>query len=96
MKQVSLDTPPAKEMTEEDIGTICPESEYILLSGLWFLGELNIEDLSQYLLPVLIMQTTLILVVTRFLAYLLKPYGQPRIVPELIVSTSCATLLVTS
>ena len=35
--------------------------------------------------PLLIIQTTLILVVTRFLAFLLKPLRQPKVIAEIVV-----------
>lgn len=36
--------------------------------------------------PLLIVQTTLILVVSRFLAFLLKPLRQPKVIAEIVVS----------
>ncbi|CAL9085766.1 unnamed protein product [Musa acuminata var. zebrina] len=69
-------------MTEGN-STVCPPSDMILLSGLWA-NEIDIEVLSEFLFPVLIMQTSVILALTRFLAYALKPFGQPRVVAELI------------
>ncbi|KAJ8458693.1 hypothetical protein OPV22_031619 [Ensete ventricosum] len=69
-------------MTEGN-STVCPPSDMILLSGLWA-DEIDIEVLSEFLFPVLIMQTSVILALTRFLAYALKPFGQPRVVAELI------------
>lgn len=35
--------------------------------------------------PLLIVQTTLILVVSRFLAFLLKPLRQPKVIAEIVV-----------
>lgn len=39
-----------------------------------------------YAFPLLIVQTTLILVVSRFLAFLLKPLRQPKVIAEIVVS----------
>lgn len=36
--------------------------------------------------PLLIVQTTLILVLSRFLAFLLKPLRQPKVIAEIVVS----------
>lgn len=35
--------------------------------------------------PLLIVQTTLILVLSRFLAFLLKPLRQPKVIAEIVV-----------
>lgn len=37
--------------------------------------------------PLLIIQTTLILVVTRLLAFAFKPLRQPKVIAEIVVST---------
>lgn len=39
-----------------------------------------------YALPLVILQICLVLVLTRVLAYLLKPLRQPRVIAEIIVS----------
>lgn len=39
-----------------------------------------------YAFPLLIVQTTLILVVSRSLAFLLKPLRQPKVIAEIVVS----------
>lgn len=39
-----------------------------------------------FALPLVILQICLVLVFTRFLAYLLRPLRQPRVVAEIIVS----------
>lgn len=38
-----------------------------------------------YAFPLLIIQTTLVLFVTRFLAFLLKPLRQPKVIAEILV-----------
>ncbi|RRT38390.1 hypothetical protein B296_00057357, partial [Ensete ventricosum] len=81
----------SQDMTEGN-STVCPPSDMILLSGLWA-NEIDIEVLSEFLFPVLIMQTSVILALTRFLAYALKLFGQPRVVAELIVSSTSSPLI---
>lgn len=41
-----------------------------------------------YALPLLILQICLVLLLTRVLAYLLRPLKQPRVIAEIIVSFS--------
>lgn len=47
------------------------------------------DDPLDYALPLAIVQICLVLVLTRVLAYLLRPLRQPRVVAEIIVSVSC-------
>ncbi|WOL14746.1 cation/H(+) antiporter 15-like [Canna indica] len=63
---------------------VCPPVNSILMSGLWLTEGLNIEDINQFMFSVLIMQTLVILGVTLILAHVIKPYGQPHIVAELL------------
>lgn len=39
----------------------------------------------RFAFPLLIVQTTLVLSISRFLAFLLKPFHQPRVIAEIIV-----------
>lgn len=47
------------------------------------------DDPLDYALPLAIVQICLVLVLTRVLAYILRPLRQPRVVAEIIVSVSC-------
>ena len=51
-------------------------------NGVWQ-GDVPIH----YALPLLIIQITLVLAITRALAFLLKPLRQPRVIAEIIVSS---------
>ena len=50
-------------------------------------GAFQGENPLDYALPLAIVQICLVVVVTRGLAYLLRPLRQPRVVAEIIVST---------
>ncbi|KAL6987559.1 Cation/H(+) antiporter 20, partial [Sarracenia purpurea var. burkii] len=41
------------------------------------------DDPLHYAFPLLIIQTTLVLLLSRFLAFLLKPLRQPKVVAEI-------------
>lgn len=45
-----------------------------------------------FALPLVILQMCLVLILTRVLAYLLKPLRQPRVVAEIVVSINPKTL----
>lgn len=62
-------------------GTKCPHPMKATSNGV-FQGDSPLD----YALPLVILQICLVLVFTRFLAYLLKPLRQPRVVAEIIVS----------
>lgn len=51
-------------------------------------GAFQGDDPFDFALPLLIVQICLVLLLTRLLAYLLKPLRQPRVVAEIIVSLS--------
>ncbi|THG11967.1 hypothetical protein TEA_007176 [Camellia sinensis var. sinensis] len=59
--------------------TVCYPSNRITTIGIW----LN-EDPMTYALPAFIIQTMLILLVTRLLMFILKPFHQPRVFCEFI------------
>lgn len=44
------------------------------------------DNLLDFAFPLLIAQTTLILVISRFLAFLLKPLRQPKVIAEIVVT----------
>jgi hypothetical protein len=50
-------------------------------------GAFQGESPLDYALPLAILQICLVVVVTRGLAYLLRPLRQPRVIAEIIVST---------
>ena len=47
------------------------------------------DDPLHFALPLLILQICLVVVVTRSLAFVLKPLHQPRVIAEIIVRTLC-------
>lgn len=51
-------------------------------------GSFQGENPLDFALPLLILQIILVVVFTRFLAFLLKPLRQPRVIAEVIVSSS--------
>lgn len=53
-------------------------------------GAFQGENPLEYALPLAILQICLVVVVTRGLAYLLRPLRQPRVIAEIIVSSSCS------
>ncbi|KAL1828492.1 hypothetical protein DCAR_0207721 [Daucus carota subsp. sativus] len=60
-------------------GTDCPHPMKATSNGV-FQGDSPLD----YALPLIILQICLVLVFTRFLAYLLKPMRQPRVVAEIV------------
>lgn len=64
-------------------GHACPPPMKATSNGI-FQGD-NPLDFS---LPLAILQICLVLVVTRSLAFLLKPLRQPRVIAEIVVSSS--------
>lgn len=49
-------------------------------------GAFQHENPLDYALPLLILQICLVVVFTRFIAFILKPLRQPRVIAEVIVS----------
>lgn len=45
------------------------------------------DDPLDYALPLAILQICIVLILSRFLAYLLKPLRQPRVIAEIVVSS---------
>ncbi|XP_074558546.1 cation/H(+) antiporter 15-like [Curcuma longa] len=56
----------------------------ILMDGSWRTNGIDIFDLFRHKLTLIIIQNLLILITTHSVAYLLKPFRQPRILAELI------------
>jgi hypothetical protein len=50
-------------------------------------GAFQHENPMDFALPLLIVQICLVVVFTRFIAFLCKPLRQPRVIAEVIVST---------
>jgi len=55
-------------------------------------GAFQHENPLDYALPLLILQICLVVVFTRFLAFLFRPLRQPRVIAEIIVSFSFPTI----
>ena len=64
-------------------GTTCPKPMAATSTGV-FQGENPLD----FALPLVIVQIILVIVLTRTLAFLLKPLRQPRVIAEIIVSIS--------
>ena len=67
---------------------ICPSPMKPTSNGI-FQG----DDPLQFTLPLVILQICLVLVVTRGLAFILKPLRQPRVIAEIIVSSFLLPIL---
>lgn len=63
-------------------GNVCPATMKSTSNGV-FQGDNPLD----YALPLAILQICIVLLVTRGLAYLLKPLRQPRVIAEIIVSS---------
>lgn len=65
---------------------ICYAPNMITTNGIW-----QGDNPLDYSLPLFILQLTLIVTVTRILVYLLKPFRQPRVIAEILVSFPFST-----
>ncbi|KAL0903254.1 hypothetical protein M5K25_027615 [Dendrobium thyrsiflorum] len=63
---------------------VCPAPMKATSDGAW-----QGENPLHYALPLAIVQICLVVVVTRGLAFLLRPLRQPRVIAEIIVSSFC-------
>ncbi|OIT02413.1 PREDICTED: cation/H(+) antiporter 15-like [Nicotiana attenuata] len=63
--------------TEENI--VCYAPTMITTNGIW-----QGENPLDYSLPLFIMQLTLVVVMTRILVFILKPFRQPRVIAEIL------------
>lgn len=70
-------------VTNTTSGHICPPPMKATSNGV-FQGDNPLD----FALPLAILQICLVLVVTRFLAFLLRPLRQPRVIAEIVVSAS--------
>lgn len=61
----------------------CPSPMSATSNGAW-----NGDDPLHHSLPLIILQICLVIVVTRSIAFLLRPLRQPRVIAEIIVSSS--------
>lgn len=68
---------------QDEVSTsyICHAIDHINSSGLWF-G----DDPLAFSVPLLLLQLSLISIFTRSISFLLKPFGQPSIVSQILVS----------
>lgn len=65
------------------IHVVCQHVDMINSRGLWFH-----DDPLEYTLPLLLLQLSLISIITRSIYIFLKPLGQPSIVSHILVSSS--------
>lgn len=65
--------------TEENI--VCYSPSMITTNGVW-----QGENPLDYALPLFLLQLTLVVVFTRILVFMLKPFRQPRVIAEILVS----------
>ena len=70
-------------------GNVCPPPMKATSNG-GFQGDNPLD----FALPLAILQICLVLVVSRGLAYILRPLRQPRVIAEIIVSTFFSPLLI--
>jgi hypothetical protein len=65
-----------------DDSIVCYAPTMITTNGVW-----QGDNPLDYSLPLFILQLTLIVVATRVLVFLLKPFRQPRVISEILVRT---------
>ena len=53
-------------------------------------GVLQGDNPTHFALPLLIIQIAVVLATTRSMAFLIKPFHQPRVLAEVIVSFNCS------
>lgn len=75
----------AANKTDETI--VCYSPNMITTNGVW-----QGDNPLDYSLPLFILQLTLVVVTTRLLVLVLKPFRQPRVISEIIVSLSINNL----
>jgi hypothetical protein len=63
-----------------DDSIVCYAPTMITTNGVW-----QGDNPLDYSLPLFILQLTLIVVATRVLVFLLKPFRQPRVISEILV-----------
>ncbi|KAK4400396.1 Cation/H(+) antiporter 15 [Sesamum angolense] len=60
---------------------VCYSPTMITTNGIW-----QGEDPLDFSLPLFVLQVTLIICTTRMLVFILKPFRQPRVIAEILVS----------
>lgn len=60
---------------------VCYAPTMITTNGIW-----QGDNPLDYSLPLFVLQLTLVVVTTRILVYILKPFRQPRVISEILVS----------
>lgn len=65
--------------SEETI--VCYAPTMITTNGIW-----QGDNPLDYSLPLFILQLTMVVVITRILVFILKPFRQPRVISEILVS----------
>lgn len=66
---------------KSDDTIVCYAPNMITTNGIW-----QGDNPLDYSLPLFILQLTLVVVTTRVLVFVLKPFRQPRVISEIIVS----------
>ena len=74
---------PSRLRFDEEVSVVCQHVGMINSKGLWFH-----DDPLEYTLPLLLVQLSLISIITRSIYIFLKPLGQPSIVSHILVSSS--------
>lgn len=74
-------------VTEETI--VCYAPNMITTNGVW-----QGDNPLDYSLPLFILQLTLVVVTTRALVFVLKPFRQPRVISEIVVSNSSSSMFI--
>lgn len=75
---MSQDKATTMNKTEEPI--ICYAPTMITTNGIW-----QGDNPLDYSLPLFILQLTMVVVLTRIIVFILKPFRQPRVISEIIV-----------
>uniref|UniRef100_A0A7N2KYN3 Uncharacterized protein n=1 Tax=Quercus lobata TaxID=97700 RepID=A0A7N2KYN3_QUELO len=68
---------------------VCYAPTMITTNGIW-----QGDNPLDYSLPLFILQLTLIVVTTRALVFLLKPFRQPRVIAEILFQVSTCNFLI--
>lgn len=69
------------DANESEESIVCYAPTMITTNGIW-----QGDNPLDYSLPLFILQLTLVVVVTRVMVYILKPFRQPRVISEIVVS----------
>jgi len=69
---------------KKDDYIVCYAPTMITTNGVW-----QGDNPLEYSLPLFILQLTLVVVATRIFVFILKPFRQPRVIAEILVSLFC-------